>query len=191
MLSPFLVSPPKTPYPILPLRASMRVLLHPFTHSCLPALAFPYTGASNPLRPKGHSSHWCPTRLPSATYATWAMGPSMCTLCFIVQSPQAPGRLTSWLWCSLLQSLLQLLHQGPCAQSSGWLWAFTSVFDRLWQSLLRDSHIRLPSATTSASAIVSRFDDCIWDGYIGWPFLQSLLHTLSQYFLLWVFCYPF
>jgi hypothetical protein len=38
-----------------------------------------------------------------------------------------------------------------------------------------------------ASTIVSWFDDCIWDRFPGgaiseWPFLQSLLHTLSPYF---------
>jgi hypothetical protein len=44
-------------YPILPPPASMRVLPHPPTQSCLPALAFPYIGESNALRPKGLSSH--------------------------------------------------------------------------------------------------------------------------------------
>jgi hypothetical protein len=39
----------------------VRVLTH-----LLPALAFPYTGASNTLRPKGLSSHSCPVR-PSRT----------------------------------------------------------------------------------------------------------------------------
>jgi hypothetical protein len=39
-----------------------------------------------------------------------------------------------------------------------------------------------------ASTIVSAFGDCIWDGSPGgatsrWPFLQSLLHTLSPHFL--------
>ena len=45
MLYPFPVLPPK---PLLqpPLPASMRVFLHPPTHSCLPTQAFPYTGAS-------------------------------------------------------------------------------------------------------------------------------------------------
>jgi hypothetical protein len=47
-----------------------------------------------------------------------------------------------------------------------------------------------------ASAIVSVFGVCIWDGspgraVSGWPFLRSLLHTLSPYFLPWVFCSPF
>jgi hypothetical protein len=37
------------PYPLSP--ASMRVLPYPPTHSCLPALAFSYSGASNTLRP--------------------------------------------------------------------------------------------------------------------------------------------
>jgi hypothetical protein len=47
MLSPFPVLPPWTPlYNITP-PASRRVLPHPFTHSCLPDLAFPYTGASS------------------------------------------------------------------------------------------------------------------------------------------------
>ena len=49
----------------------------------------------------------------------------------------------------LLQSLLQLLHRGPHTQSNGWLRASASVFVRLWQSLSGDSHIRLPSASSS------------------------------------------
>ena len=43
-----------------------------------------------------------------------------------------------------------------------------------------------------ASEIAFWFGDCIWEGspggaVSGWPFPQSLLHTLSLYFLLWVF----
>jgi hypothetical protein len=46
-----------------------------------------------------------------------------------------------------------------------------------------------------APAIASRFGHCIWDGspggaVSGWPFLQSLLYTLSLFFLLGVFCSP-
>jgi hypothetical protein len=55
MLSPLLVSPLETSYPILPPPASVRVLPHPSTHFCLPALAFPYTGESNLHRTKGLS----------------------------------------------------------------------------------------------------------------------------------------
>ena len=55
MLSPFQVSP-QDPlhHAISPSPASMSVLT---PNSRLSALAFPYTGASNPLRPKDHSSH--------------------------------------------------------------------------------------------------------------------------------------
>ena len=47
-----------------------------------------------------------------------------------------------------------------------------------------------------ASTIASRFGVCVWDGspsaaVSGWPFLQTLLPTLSPYFFLWVFCFPF
>jgi hypothetical protein len=88
--------PSGTPLSHSPSPASMRVLLHPSTHSCLPALAFPYTGASNFLRTKGCSFHLCPTRPSSATYAAGAMGPSMCTIWLVVQSPRAP-RGFGWL----------------------------------------------------------------------------------------------
>jgi hypothetical protein len=41
MLSPFLVFPPETPYPILPLASTIRVLNHPATHSPPPPTGFP------------------------------------------------------------------------------------------------------------------------------------------------------
>ncbi|EAA20178.1 hypothetical protein [Plasmodium yoelii yoelii] len=47
----------KTPYPILPLLASMRVFPQPPTESSLPTLPFPYTGASSLPRTKGLCSH--------------------------------------------------------------------------------------------------------------------------------------
>jgi hypothetical protein len=52
MFSPSQVSPSEIPYPISPPPASMRVLPHPPTHSCLPTLAFPHTGSSTTLRPR-------------------------------------------------------------------------------------------------------------------------------------------
>ena len=55
-------------------------------NSCIHALAFPYTRASNHFRPKGCFSHWYPTRPSSATNAAGAMGLSMCTLWLVVQS---------------------------------------------------------------------------------------------------------
>lgn len=57
MFPPFPVSPLETPYPIPLPPASMWVLPYPPTHSCLPALAFPYTRALSLHRTKGLSSH--------------------------------------------------------------------------------------------------------------------------------------
>ena len=57
MLPPFPVSPLQIPYPIPPYPASMRVLLHLPTHSCLTTLAFLYTGASSLHSTKGLPSH--------------------------------------------------------------------------------------------------------------------------------------
>jgi hypothetical protein len=144
------------PFSGLPSRSP---LSHPFfpclyegTHSYLPGLAFLYTGALNTLRPKVPLLPRCPTRPSSATYVTGALNPSMCTLWLVVQSLGAVG-----VWPldivappmglklpQLLQSLLQILHQGPHVQSNGWLQASTSVFIRLSKSLSGDSHIRLP-----------------------------------------------
>jgi hypothetical protein len=83
MLSPFPPPPPEAPYPIFPLPASIRMLTYLPTHSQLPALAFPFTGALSHHRTKG-LSHWCPTRPSSATYMTGTMGRSMCTLWLVV-----------------------------------------------------------------------------------------------------------
>jgi hypothetical protein len=66
VVSPFLVSPLKIPYPIPPLP---RVFPHLPTHSHFYGLMFPYTGASSLQRTKGLSSHRCPTRASFATYS--------------------------------------------------------------------------------------------------------------------------
>jgi hypothetical protein len=104
ILSTLPVSPQKPPMPS-PSPASKKVLLYPPTHSHILILPFPYTGVS------------------SATYAARAM----CT----------PWELW-WVWLvdilglpMGLQSPLPLLvFWGPCAQSNGWLQAFTTVFLR-------------------------------------------------------------
>ena len=53
-----------TPYSIPPPPASIRVFLHPPTHSCLPALAFPYTGAQGALLPLIQQGHPLPHMQP-------------------------------------------------------------------------------------------------------------------------------
>jgi hypothetical protein len=78
---PFSGFPSGNPYPIPLPPASIRV---PPIHSHLPVLAFPYTGASSLHRNKGLPSHWCLTRPSFATYASEAIGPSMCTLRLVI-----------------------------------------------------------------------------------------------------------
>jgi hypothetical protein len=58
----------------LPPPASMRVLPHPPTYSCLSTLAFPYPGSSSLHRTKGIPSQWYQIRQSSATYPAGAMG---------------------------------------------------------------------------------------------------------------------
>jgi hypothetical protein len=115
----------------------------PTTHSHPPVLEFPYTGASNTLRPKGLFFHWCPIRPSSAIYVASAMGYSMCTLWLVVQSLGAPGDLAYWHSCSLhwaanpLSSFSLFSNssvEDPWAQSSGWLWASAFVFVCLFLS---------------------------------------------------------
>jgi hypothetical protein len=71
-------------------------------------------------------------------------------------------------------------------------WLAVSMCTCLGQGLTEPLRRQLYQAPVSkhfvASAIVSGFGVCMWDGssggkVSGWPFLQSLLHSLSLYFL--------
>ena len=96
MFSPFQVSPLETSYSIQPPTLSIRVLQHPPTNSCLPALAFTYTGASELPVPRaapptdvqqGHTL--------SLSHVPRATCPSTCTFWLVVQSPGALRVLAS------------------------------------------------------------------------------------------------
>ena len=133
------------PSPSLSSPASVRMLLHSSTHSCFPALSFPYSGALNTLRAKGLSSHWWPTRPSSATYVSSAMGHSMCTVWLVVQFPGAPGGLAFWQYCSLHGSTNPLSpfcpysntsSRDPQGHANGWLRKWAEMF---WHESFRDS----------------------------------------------------
>jgi hypothetical protein len=118
--------------------------------------------------------------------------------------PRSSWGLACWDCCSLhgtanpLSSFSPFSNSStrdPWAQSSGWLWASTSVFVRFWKRLSGQLYQASSSKYFRATTILSLFGGCIWDGSPGgavskWPFLQSLLHALSPYFLLWIFCSP-
>ena len=96
-----------------------------------------------------------------ATYAASTMSPFMCILWLVVQSLGALG-VVVWPVDTVAPSMRLQPLSAPSVPSptppsgapvlspiNGWLQAPASVFVRLWQSLLGDSHIRLPSASTS------------------------------------------
>lgn len=78
------------PFPIFPATnlvspppASMTVLPHSPTHSCLDTQAFLDSGSSRLHRTKGLRSQWCPIRQSSTTYPAGAMCATKCTLCLV------------------------------------------------------------------------------------------------------------
>jgi hypothetical protein len=71
-------------------------------------------------------------------------------------------------------------------------WLAENIHLCICQALAEPLRRQLYQASVSkhllASTIVSGFGDCIWDlspdgAVSGWPFLQSLLHTLSRHLL--------
>ena len=95
MLSPFQVSPLETRYPVtLPL-ASMRVLLHPSTHSHPSTQVFPYTGCIKHSQAQGPLLPLLYKKATLCHISTGAMGPSISIFWSVVQSPGALGSLAS------------------------------------------------------------------------------------------------
>jgi hypothetical protein len=98
----------------------------------------------------------------------------------------------------LVPSVLSLNPQLGTQCSVQWLAVSISICicQTLAEPLRRQLYKALVIIPFLASTIVSGFGFCIRDGYpgwavSGWPFLQSLRHTLSLYFLLQVFYSPF
>jgi len=153
-------------------------------------------------RTKGFSSYWCQTIPSPATYMVEATGPSMCALWLVVYSlGTLGGGLVRWYCCSSYGvtnpfSFFSPPLGSPC--SVWWLAATTliCISKAVAEPLRRHPYQAPVSKHFLASATVTEFGGCIWDGspggaVSGWPFLQSLLHSLSLYFLLWVFCSSF
>jgi hypothetical protein len=67
-------------------------------------------------------------------------------------------------------------------------WLALSMLMYICQALAKPLRRQVPVGKhLLASVIVSGFGGCLWDGcpcgaVSGWPFLHSLLHTLSLYF---------
>jgi hypothetical protein len=167
-LSPSLLYPMKTPYPLPP------PSVHQPTHTCFLALSFPHTGAESLHRTKGLSFHWWQTRPSSATYATkappcvffgWWFSPRELWGYWLIhivvppmglQTPSAPWVL-------------------PLAPSLGTLcsfqWMAVSIHFCICQALAEALRRQLYQAPVSkpllASTTMSGFGDYIWDGSLG------------------------
>jgi len=153
MLSPFPVSPLQTLYPIFPYPASMSMRPQPPTHSCFTILALLYIGASSLHKTKGLLSHWCQLK------------PLQILQSSPPNSPIGVPVIIRWLALTILICIGQDLAEPLRRQ--------------LYQAPVSKHFL--------ASAIVSRLGVCMWDGspggiVSGWPFLQSLLHSLSYIF---------
>ena len=92
-------------------------------------------------------------------------------------------------WCQI--RALKLLQSFPSLLCSVW-WLAVSICICIGQNLAEPLRRQLYQAPVSklflAPTIVCRFGFCIWDGFPSWtvswcPFLQSLFHFLSLYFL--------
>ena len=83
-----------------------------------------------------------------------------------LQTPSAPSVLP------------EFLHWGRCAQSDGWLQASAFVLVRLLaEHLRRQLYQTLVSKHFFASARVSGFVICKWDGSLGWAAIKESYFT--------------
>ena len=171
----------------------MRVSLHPCTHSNLPTLplhrhrVFTRPRAYPPIVVRqGHPllymllEPWVPPCLllgwwfsPWDLWGIWLV--DIVVLPMGLQTPSAPSV------CSLIPPL-----GTPCSVQ----WLADSICLCICETpdepLSRQPYQASISKHFPASAVESRFGNCIWDASPGgaisrWPFLQSLLHTLSPH----------
>jgi hypothetical protein len=173
MLSPFLVSPLKTSYPNLLPPASMRVLPHPPTHSCLPALEFLDTEASSLQRTKVLSSllgylllrmQLEPWITPCVLFDLWLSTWELCGVWLVdIVIPPMGLQTHSAPWVLSLVAPLG----NPCSL----YWLAESIHLCICQALTEPQKRQLCQAPVSkhllTSETMSGFGDCIWDWYPG------------------------
>jgi hypothetical protein len=124
------------------------------------------------LRPKGCSSHWCPTRPSSTTYAAREMGPSMYTLWFVIQSLGAlgvwPGDTVASPMGPQPPSAPSIPSQIPllgteCSVQRLAVSIHLCIFQALAEPIRRQPYQASISKHLLACTIASRFVDYIWD----------------------------
>jgi hypothetical protein len=185
MLSPFLISPPKIPYFIPPPPATNppTPASWPWHSSILRHRAFTGPRASPPIDdPLSHPllhmqlEPW----VPPCIFFGWWFSPRELWGYWLVHIVVPPRglQISSAPWVlSLVPSLGTL-----CSVQ----WMTVSIHFCISQALAEPLRRQLYQAPVSklllASAIVSGFGGCLWDGslggaFSGWPFLQFMLQT--------------
>jgi hypothetical protein len=187
MLSPFLVSPLKIPYPLPPPPAHQPTHSHSWSwHSpTLGHRAFTGPRASHPIdvrlsHPLLHLQLE-PQVPPCVLYGWWFSSWELWGYWLVDIDVPPMGLLTTLApWVLSLAPSLGIL----CSVQ----WMSVNIHFCICEALAEPLRRQLYQAPVSkhllASTIVSGFDDCIWDGssgrvVSGCPFPQSLLHTLS------------
>jgi hypothetical protein len=157
MLSPFLVSPPQTPYPISPPRFYEGTPLPTTHYPLLPHLpSIPLHWSIEPPQDQGPPLPLMPDKAILCYICIWIHGSLHVYFLvggFVPGSSGVWGSLVGWYCCSsyrVAPSVLPLTPPvgSPC--SVQWLAVRSaSVVVRLWQRISGDSYIRLLSASTS------------------------------------------
>jgi hypothetical protein len=204
MFSPSQVSSSETPYPS-PLSVSVRPHppIHPLPSSLIVGIPLPWgiqppqaQGSLLPLKSnKAILCHICSWSHRSLHVYSLVGGP-------VPGSSEESGQLTLLLppWGCNPPSVPSVPPPTPpMGTPCSVQWSAVSICLCICQALAERLGSQPYQAPVSkhflASTIESEFGIYIWHksrsrAVSGWPFLQSLLHTLSPYFLLYVFCSP-
>jgi hypothetical protein len=156
--------------------ASMRVLPHLPTYSCLTTLAFPYTGTSSLHRTKGLPLPLMPDKTIFCYICRWSHGSLHVFSLVGGLIPGSSGGLVGWYCCSSYgvatpsaPSVLPLTPPLGSLCSVWWLVVSICIWfgQALAEPLRRQLYQALVSKRFLASAIVSGFGVCRWDGFPG------------------------
>jgi len=202
MLSPFLVSPPETCYPILPPPASMRMLPHPPT-ACLllPHPDIPLHWGIEPSQDQRLLLPLVPNKAILYYICSWSHGTLHVYALFGCLVPGSSGEsgwlvLLFFLWICKPIQLLSPFFNSSLGTPFSVQWLSVSILLCICQVLAEPLRRQLyPAPVSNISwhpqyplGLVAVYGMDLQVGQSlncpGGPFLQSLLHNLSLYFLL-------
>jgi hypothetical protein len=145
----------------------MRVLPHPYSHSCLRGLVFPYPGSSSLHWTKGLPSQWSQMRQCSATYLAGATG----TPCVLFGWWFSPWEL--WYCCSSYEVANPFSLYTPCPNFHNGFPVLSPMFDCVHSHLYLSGSGRASQGTAvSCSHQQAILGICnsvwVWCLHVGW-----------------------